>query len=183
MWGFVLRQELGQDFAAKLKDGQHADEVAAAQGKAQQFVAQVFGNVPVLDRGARASTNTFIQRQIGDVLINWENEALLGSKELDQAGVELVVPPLAIKAEPTVALVDKNVNRKGTRKVAQAYLEYLYSPVGQDLAGKNFYRPVSPEAQAKYAHQFPDLEAVHHRRCLRRLGRGQSGTLCRRRHV
>lgn len=158
MWGFVLRQELGPDFAAKLKDGQHADEVAAAQAKAQQFVAQVFGNVPVLDRGARASTNTFIQRQIGDVLINWENEALLGSKELDQAGVELVVPPLAIKAEPTVALVDKNVDHKGTRQVAQAYLEYLYSPVGQDLAGKNFYRPVSAEAQAKYAHQFPDLE-------------------------
>lgn len=158
LWGFVLRQELGEDFAAKLKDPAAAAEVEAAQAKAKTFVASVFKNVPVLDRGARGATNTFIQRQIGDVLINWENEALLGSKELDAAGVELVVPPVAIKAEPTVALVDKNVDKKGTRKVAEAYLEYLYSPVGQDLAGKNFYRPVSEEAQAKYASQFPTLE-------------------------
>ncbi len=158
IWGFALRRELGPDFVTKLKAGPQDEAVAAAQQEAKAFVARVYKNVPVLDRGARGSTNTFIQRRIGDVLINWENEALLGSRELDAAGVELVVPPVAIKAEPTVALVDKNVDRKGTRAVAQAYLEYLYSPVGQDLAGKNFYRPVSPEAQAQYAHQFPNLE-------------------------
>jgi sulfate transport system substrate-binding protein len=158
IWGFVLRQELGEDYIAKIRNPAKAEEVAAAQAKAKDFTAKVFKNVPVLDSGARGATNTFIQRRIGDVLINWENEALLGSKELDEAGVELVVPPLAIKAEPVVALVDKNVDRKGTRDVAQAYLEYLYSPVGQDLAGKNFYRPASEEALAKYADQFPALE-------------------------
>lgn len=158
IWGFALRQELGSDYIAKLKDPKHADAVAAAQLKAKAFTARVYANVPVLDRAARGSTNTFIQRKIGDVLINWENEALLGSKELDAAGVELVTPPIAIKAEPVVAIVDKNVDKKGTRAVAQAYLEYLYTPIGQDIAGKNFYRPVSSEAQAKYAHQFPKLE-------------------------
>ena len=158
LWGFVLRQELGPDFVAKLKDPAQAQAVAAAQAKAKAFVAKVYGNVPVLDRGAREATNTFIQRRIGDVLINWENEALLGSKDLDAAGVQLVVPPVAIKAEPVVAVVDKNVDRKGTRAVALAYLEYLYSPVGQDIAGKNYYRPVDPEAAKKYASQFPTIE-------------------------
>jgi sulfate transport system substrate-binding protein len=158
LWGFVLRQELGEDFAVALKDPARAGAVAAAQEKAKAFVAKVYRNVPVLDRGAREATNTFIQRRIGDVLINWENEALLGSKDLDAAGVQLVVPPVAIKAEPVVALVDKNVDRKGTRAVALAYLEYLYSPVGQDLAGKNYYRPVDPEAAKKYASQFPAIE-------------------------
>jgi sulfate transport system substrate-binding protein len=158
LWGFVLRQELGEGFAAALKDPAQAQAVAAAQRKAKAFVAKVYGNVPVLDRGAREATNTFIQRRIGDVLINWENEALLGSKDFDAAGVQIVVPPVAIKAEPVVALVDKNVDRKGTRAVALAYLEYLYSPVGQDIAGRNYYRPVDPEAAKKYAGQFPAIE-------------------------
>ncbi len=158
IWGFALKQELGENYIAKLKDPASAAEVKAAQEKAKAFTAKVFGNVPVLDSAARGATNTFIQRQVGDVLINWENEALLASKDLDAAGVELVVPPVAIKAEPTVALVDKNADRKGTREVALAYLDYLYSPVGQDIAGKNYYRPVSSEALAKYAHQFPKLE-------------------------
>ncbi len=158
IWGFALKRELGETYIAKLTAPAYAAEVAAAQEKAKAFTAKVYKNVPVLDSGARGSTNTFIQRKIGDVLINWENEALLGSKELDAAGVELVVPPVAIKAEPTVALVDKHVDKKGTRAVAQAYLEYLYSPIGQDIAGRNFYRPSSSEALAKYAHQFPTLE-------------------------
>jgi sulfate transport system substrate-binding protein len=158
VWGFALRRELGEDFVKKIGDPQYAKEVSAAQQKAKEFTAKVYKNVPLLDRAARGATNTFIQRRIGDVLVNWENEALLGSQELDAAGVELVVPPVAIKAEPVVALVDKNADRKKTRQVAQAYLEYLYSPAGQDIAGKNFYRPVSEEAQKKYAKQFPKIE-------------------------
>jgi sulfate/thiosulfate transport system substrate-binding protein len=159
MWGFALRRELGPDFIARLGDAASAGAVAAAQAKAQEYVAAVYRNVPVLDRAARGATNTFIQRRIGDVLINWENEILLGGRELDEAGLEIVVPPVGIVAEPTVALVDRNVDRKGTREVAQAYLEYLYSEVGQDLAGRYYYRPaVSEAAMAKYRDQFPDLE-------------------------
>jgi sulfate/thiosulfate-binding protein len=159
LWGYALRRELGPDFVKVLKDASAADRVARAQEAAKTFVAAVFGNVPVLDSGARGATNTFIQRGIGDVLINWENEILLGGRELDEAGLEIVVPPVSILAEPTVALVDANADRKGTREVAQAYLEYLYSEEGQDIAGKNYYRPgVSKAAQAKYSHQFPAVE-------------------------
>ncbi len=159
MWGHALRKELGDDWVVKVNDPTHAKQVATANNKAQEYVTAVYRNVPVLDRGARGATNTFIQRRIGDVLINWENEALLGAGELDAAGVELVVPPVSILAEPVVAMVDKNVDRKGTREVAQAYLEYLYSEVGQDLAGKNYYRPTASEAaKAKYRDQFPQLE-------------------------
>ncbi len=158
IWGYVLRRELGEDFARKLNDPACADEVAAAQSKARAFVAKVFKNVPVLDRAARGATNTFVQRRIGDVLINWENEILLSKNELDSAGVEIVIPEVSILAEPVVAIVDKNVDRKGTRKVAQAYLEYLYSPEGQDIAGKNYYRPTSADAIAKYKDQFPSIE-------------------------
>ena len=158
IWGYVLRRELGPDYLAKLKDSAHADAVAVAQLKARDFIAKVFKNVPVLDRGAREATNTFIQRQIGDVLINWENEILLSQNELAAAGVEMVIPEVSILAEPVVAIVDKNVDRKGTREVAQAYLEYLYSPEGQDIIGKNYYRPVDPEAFARYAGQYPRIE-------------------------
>jgi sulfate/thiosulfate transport system substrate-binding protein len=159
MWGYALRRELGDGWVEKLGDPAQAGQVAAAELAAKDYVNAVFRNVPVLDRAARGATNTFIQRRIGDVLINWENEALLGAGELDAAGVELVVPPVSILAEPVVAVVDGNVDRKGTREVAQAYLEYLYSEVGQDLAGQNYYRPVAFEAaQEKYRHQFPRLE-------------------------
>ncbi len=158
MWGYALRRELGDDFVAVLKDPARAADVAVAHTKAEQFVGAIYKNVPVLDRAARGATNTFIQRRIGDVLVNWENEILLGAAELDKAGLEIVVPPVSILAEPVVALVDTNVDRKGTRDVAQAYLEFLYSPIGQDIAGRNFYRPASPEAQAKYADQFPRIE-------------------------
>jgi len=122
--------------------------------KAKEFVAKLYGNVPVLDTGARGSTITFAQRGQGDVLIAWENEAYLLEKEF-AAKFDVVAPSLSILAEPAVAVVDKNVDRKGTRAVAQAYLEYLYTEEGQDIAGKNFYRPaVSEKAKTKYAKQF-----------------------------
>jgi len=158
MWGSVLRAELGPGFEAKLDDPAHSDAVAAANAKAREFVSAVYRGVPVLDTGARGSTNTFIQRGIGDVLINWENEILLGSRELDAAGVELVVPPVSILAEPTVALVDRTVDRRGTREVAEAYLEFLYSDVGQELAGRYYFRPSSRDALEQFRDQFPDVE-------------------------
>lgn len=159
IWGYVLRRELGEDYVTKLRNAEaYADEVKAANDKAREFVTKVFRNVPVLDRAARAATNTFVQRRIGDALINWENEILLSQNELDAAGVEVVIPEISILAAPTVALVDRNVDRRGTRQVAQAYLEYLYSDVGQDLAGKNYYRPSNPEFLAKYLDQFPKIE-------------------------
>ena len=127
--------------------------------KAKEFVKKLYENVPVLDTGARGSTITFAQRNQGDVLIAWENEAYLLEKEFGTK-FDVVVPSLSILAEPAVTVVDKNVDKKGTRAVAQAYLEYLYSDEGQDIAGKNFYRPTSSKAQAKYAKQFPKLNLV-----------------------
>ena len=125
--------------------------------KAKEFVGKLYGNVPVLDTGARGSTITFAQRAQGDVLIAWENEAYLLEKEFG-AKFDIVAPSLSILAEPAVAVVDKNVNKKGTRAVAEEYLKYLYSEEGQDIAGKNFYRPaVSEKAKAKYAKQFAKL--------------------------
>ncbi|MCD6076528.1 MAG: sulfate transporter substrate-binding protein [Ramlibacter sp.] len=125
--------------------------------KAKEFVARLFANVPILDTGARGSTITFAQRNQGDVLIAWENEAYLLEKEFGSK-VDVVYPSLSILAEPPVAVVDKNVDRKGTRAAAEEYLKYLYTEEGQDIAGKNFYRPtLSQKAQAKYAKQFPKL--------------------------
>jgi sulfate/thiosulfate transport system substrate-binding protein len=159
MWGYALQRELGSDFTTVLRDPAQAARVGQAQAAAQQFVEAIYRNVPVLDSAARGATNTFIQRQIGDVLINWENEILLGGQQLDADGLEIVIPPVSILAEPVVALVDRNVDRKGTRQVAQAYLEYLYSEAGQDVAGKNYYRPLaSAAAQEKYRSQFPSIE-------------------------
>jgi sulfate transport system substrate-binding protein len=113
--------------------------------------------VPVLDTGARGSTTTFVERGIGDVLLAWENEALLALKELGPDKFDIVSPSLSILAEPPVTLVDKVVDKRGTRAVAQAYLEFLYSPEGQDLAGQNYYRPIDPTVAAKYARQYPKL--------------------------
>ena len=126
--------------------------------KAKEFVARLYGNVPVLDTGARGSTISFAQRGQGDVLIAWENEAWLLNKEF--AGrFEVVAPSASILAEPAVAVVDRNVDRRGTRAVAQEYLQYLYSEEGQDIVGKNYFRPaVSQKAQAKYAKQFAKLD-------------------------
>jgi sulfate/thiosulfate-binding protein len=124
---------------------------------AKDFVAKLYGNVPVLDTGARGSTITFAQRGQGDVLIAWENEAFLLEKEFG-AKFDVVAPSLSILAEPAVAVVDRNVDRKGTRAVAEAYLQYLYTEEGQDIIGKNFYRPaISQKAQARYAKQFPKI--------------------------
>jgi len=128
-----------------------------SEAKAQEFVGKIYGNVPVLDTGARGSTTTFVERGIGDVLLAWENEALLALKELGPDKFDIVAPSLSILAEPPVAVVDKVVDKRGTRAVAQAYLEYLYSPEGQDLAGQNYYRPIDEKAAAKYAKQFPKV--------------------------
>jgi len=125
--------------------------------KARDFVAKLYGNVPVLDSGARGSTITFGQRGMGDVLIAWENEAYLLEKEFGTK-FEIVYPSISILAEPAVTVVDRNVDRRGTRAVATAYLEYLYSDEGQDIIGKNFYRPVAQSAQKKYTKQFPQLD-------------------------
>jgi sulfate transport system substrate-binding protein len=138
-YGFALKQPGGND------------------AKAKDFVQKVFLNVPVLDSGARGSTVTFAERGVGDVLLAWENEAHLALKEFGADKFDIVYPPVSILAEPPVAVVDKLVDKRGTRKEAQAYLEYLYSAEGQDIAGKNFYRPTDAKAAAKYAKQFPKV--------------------------
>lgn len=137
-----------------------AKKTLGSDEKAREFVEQLYKNVPVLDSGARGSTTTFAQRGIGDVFLSWENEAFLAEKEFGKGTFEIVVPSLSILAEPPVTIVDKNVDKHGTRKVAQAYLEFLYSKTGQDLAGKHFYRPRDPEIAAKYAKQFVDVKLV-----------------------
>ncbi len=126
--------------------------------KAKAYVQKLFKNVPVLDTGARGATTTFVQRGIGDVFLSWENEAFLAQQEFGKDKFDIVVPSLSILAEPTVTVVDKVVDKKGTRAVAKAYLEYLYSDEGQDIAGKHFYRPTGEKAKAKYASQFVDVE-------------------------
>ena len=128
-----------------------------SEAQAKDFVAKLYANVPVLDTGARGSSITFAQRGQGDVLISWENEAFLLEKEFGNK-VDVVYPSLSILAEPAVTVVDKNVDRKGTRAVATAYLEYLYSDEGQDIAGRNFYRPISEKFQAKFVKQLPKIK-------------------------
>ena len=135
---------------------EYAKRKLGGDAKAKEFVANLYKNVPVLDSGARGSTITFAQRNQGDVLIAWENEAYLLEKEFGTK-FDVIVPSLSILAEPAVTVVDKNVDKKGTRAVAQAYLEYLYSEEAQDIVGKNFYRPISAKAQAKYAKEFPKV--------------------------
>ena len=122
--------------------------------KVIDYMTRLFRNVPVLDTGARGATTTFVERGIGDVLLAWENEALLAQMELGPDKFDIVAPSLSILAEPPVTVVDKNVDRKGTREVATAYLQYLYTPEGQELAAKHFYRPVDPKVAAKYDKQF-----------------------------
>jgi sulfate transport system substrate-binding protein len=127
------------------------------EDKAKDFVAKLYKNVPVLDTGARGSTTTFLQRGIGDVLLGWENEAIMAVKELGKGDVELVVPPLSILAEPPVTVVDKIADKHGTRDVAQAYLQFLYTPEGQEIIARHFYRPRLEAVATKYASQFPKL--------------------------
>ena len=132
-------------------------EFGGDQVKVLDYMKRLFANVPVLDTAARGASTTFIERRIGDVLINWENELLLGIQRFSN-DFEIVVPSVSILAEPTVSVVDRNVQRKGTREVATAYLEYLYSDEGQDLAGKHFYRPSNPAFLEKYKDQYPNLK-------------------------
>ncbi len=141
-WAYALKQPGGNDATAK------------------DFVRALYANVKVLDSGARGATTSFAERGIGDVLLAWENEAYLALKELGPDKFDLVTPSISILAEPPVAVVDKVVDKKGTRKVATAYLEYLYSPEGQEIAGKHYYRPIDPKAAAKYAANFSKLNFV-----------------------
>lgn len=137
-------------YALKLQGGNEA--------KAKEFVTRLYKNVPVLDSGARGATNTFVQRGLGDVLLAWENEAFLAVNELGKDKFEIVVPSVSILAEPPVTVVDKVVDKKGTRKVAEEYLKYLYSPEGQEIAAKNYYRPRDQKVAAKYAKAFPKVK-------------------------
>ena len=141
-WGYALKQPGGNEKTA------------------QAFLANVYKNVPILDSGARGATTTFVERGIGDVLVTWENEALLAIKELGPDKVEIVVPSLSILAEPPVAVVDKVVDRRGTRKAAEAYLQYLYSDEGQEIAAKNYYRPTNEKIAKKYASTFPKVKLL-----------------------
>ena len=139
-WGYALKQKGGSEATAK------------------DYIARLYKNVPVLDSGARGSTVTFVERGIGDVLIAWENEAYLAVKELGPDKVDIVVPSVSVLAEPPVAVVDKVAAKHGTGKVAQAYLEYLYSDAGQEIIARNYYRPTVETAAKKYAGQFPKLK-------------------------
>jgi sulfate/thiosulfate transport system substrate-binding protein len=130
------------------------------EARAKEFVTALFRNVPVLDSGARGSTTTFVQRGIGDVLLAWENEAFLSIKELGPNRVDIVIPSLSILAEPPVALVDQIAGKKGTRAIAQAYLEYLYTPEGQEIAAKHYYRPRLAAVAGRYAATFPKVNLV-----------------------
>ncbi len=139
-YGYALKKNKGDD------------------AKAREFIKQLFEHVPVLDSGARGATVSFSERGQGDVLLTWESEVALIKKEFGDNKFDVVYPSISVLAEPPVAVVDKVVDKRGTREVAQAYLAYLYSPQGQDLAGKYYYRPVDPKAAAKYAKQFPKLD-------------------------
>ena len=141
-WAYELKQPGGND------------------EKAREFVGKLFKNVKVLDSGARGATTSFTERGIGDVLLAWENEAYLAVKELGPDKFDIVTPSLSILAEPPVSVVDKVVDKKGTRKIATAYLEYLYSPEGQEIAAKNYYRPRDPKIAAKYAKQFAKVNLI-----------------------
>jgi len=138
-WGYALRQN-GND-----------------EAKARDFISRLFKNVPVLDSGARGSTITFVERGIGDVLLAWENEAFLAVKELGADRFEMVLPSLSILAEPPVTVIDKVADKHGVRTVAQAYLDYLYSDEGQQVAGRHYYRPRNPAVAAQFAQQFPQI--------------------------
>ncbi|MES2488199.1 MAG: sulfate ABC transporter substrate-binding protein [Pseudomonadota bacterium] len=130
------------------------------EAKTKEFLSKIFKNVPVLDSGARGATQTFVQRGIGDVLISWENEAYLALNEFGADKFEIVAPSISILAEPPVTIVDKVADKHGTRKVADAYLKFLYTDEGQEIIAKNFYRPTNPAIAAKYAGKFPKLNLV-----------------------
>lgn len=158
-WAFVLDRELGD--LKKLGDDSQREAVVAAQKKAREFVAEIYRRVPVLDSGARGSTNTFIQREIGDVLLTWENEAWLATRELGPDKVEIVSPTVSLLAEPPVAVIDRVAEKRGTKDVAEAYLNFLYSPEGQNLAAKYFFRPVDRAGvDPQHLDRFKDLRLL-----------------------
>lgn len=158
-WAYALKRELGD--LARLGDPSSQAAVEKAKRAARGFVGELFRRVPVLDSGARGSTNTFVQRGIGDVLLAWENEAFLAVNELGPEAFDIVVPSLSILAEPPVSVVDSFADRHGVRELAEAYLAYLYSPAGQRLAAQHYYRPVLREfADAEDLARFPEVELV-----------------------
>lgn len=158
-WAWAVRRELGS--LEGLTNPARADKVQRAEKQARAFVTELYRHVPVLDSGARGATNTFVQRGIGDVLLAWENEAFLALNELGPDRFDIVVPSLSILAEPPVTVIDHWVDRHGTRAVAEGYLQWLYSPTGQRLAAKHYYRPQQPEyADPADLARFPDLELV-----------------------
>jgi sulfate/thiosulfate transport system substrate-binding protein len=162
-WAYGLKRELGDlaSLSARREDPAQAGALAAAQERARAFVTELYRRVPVLDSGARGATNTFVQRGIGDVLLTWENEAFLAIDELGPDQLDIVVPSISILAEPPVAVVDRNADKHGVRDLAHAYLEYLYSPAGQRLAARHYYRPHDPShADAKDLSRFPELERI-----------------------
>ena len=156
-WGYILKKELG-GFEA-LNDPDKKDAVDAANKKAFEFVKQIFNKdkIPVMSPGARQATNSFVKGQ-GDVLLAWENEALYFVQSEEGKGLEVVVPSISILAEPPVAIVDKYTDKKGNREVAQAYLEYLYSPEGQEICARHYYRPFDPQIMEKYSNLFLKVE-------------------------
>ena len=138
-WGYALKQPGGNDAQAK------------------EFITKLYKNVPVLDSGARGATTTFVERKIGDVLVTWENEAILSVNEFGKDNLELVIPSVSVLTEPPVTIVDKNVDKHGTRAVAEAYLQYLYTPEGQNIVAKHYYRPRDKAVAEKYKAQFPEI--------------------------
>lgn len=142
-WGYALKKPGGNE------------------AKAKEYVTKLYRNVPVLDSGARGATTTFVERGIGDVFLSWENEAFLAVRELGPDKVDIVVPSISILAEPPVTVVDSVAKRRGTESIAKAYLEYLYSPQGQDIAGKHFYRPTDAKVAAKYSSQFVKVDMLN----------------------
>ena len=155
-WGYVLKRELGD--LHKLHDPDAAAQVAAAQEKAKEFITALYKNVKILPEGARSASLAFVQTETGDVLLDWENQAELTIKEIGKGGYEIVVPSVSILAEPPVAIVDKNVDNRGTRKIAEAYLNFLYSKEGQKIVARHYYRPRDKEIQKEYASNFVAVE-------------------------
>lgn len=156
-WGYALKRELGD--LSKLRDPAAKAEVELAQAKAKEFVGEIYKRVATLNSGARGATTTFVRNGIGDVLLAWENEAFLSVKEASPGEYEIVVPSLSIRAEPPVAVIEENAKKNGTAEVAKAYLEHLYSPQGQQLAAKHFYRPAIEESvSAEQRKQFAQVE-------------------------
>ena len=155
-WGYILKRELGD--LKKLHDPNAAADVAAAQEKAKEYITALYKNVATLPEGARGASLAFVEQKTGDVLLDWENQAVMTINESGKGEYEIVVPSVSILAEPPVAVVDKNVERRGTRKIAEAYLKFLYSDEGQDIVARHYYRPRNEEILQKYSDNFVSVE-------------------------